>query len=78
MSGLRDFFRREQLLAALRRELAATRVELAEQRLQNERMREGMRRCLTCDYRRDAVGQSAQRMPGSESDTEGGRGHSPS
>jgi cell division protein FtsB len=69
MSGLRDFFRREQQLAALRSELAETRAELAKQRIQNERMREGMRRCLSCEYRREAIGERAQGKPGSESDT---------
>ena len=64
MSVLRDSFRRERLLAAQRRELAEMREELAKQRDQNERMRAGMRRCLTCDYRREATGQSADEEPG--------------
>jgi hypothetical protein len=69
MSGLRGFFRRERQLAALRSELAATRAELDKQRLQSERMREGMRRCVTCDYRRDALGQRAQETSESDGDT---------
>ncbi len=69
MSGLRDLFRREWLLAAQRRELAATREELAKQRHVNERMRAGMRRCVSCDYRREATGESANAAPGSESDS---------
>jgi len=64
LAGLRDLFRREQVLAALRRELAATREELAKQRLKNERMREGMRRCLTCEYRLEVIGRSADKKPG--------------
>ena len=59
MSALRDFLRREWRFAEQRRELTATREELAKQRAQNERMRAGMRRCLTCDYRRAVIGQSA-------------------
>jgi hypothetical protein len=69
MSGLRGFFRRERQLAALRSELAATRAELDKQRLQNERMREGMRRCVTCDYRQEAIGQRAHGTPASEGGT---------
>ena len=64
MSGLRDFFRREWLLVVQRRELAGLREELAKQRDQSERMQAGMRRCLTCDYRREAIGQSADKEPG--------------
>jgi hypothetical protein len=55
MSGLRELFRREWILATQRRELAQMREEIAKQRDQNERMRAGMRRCLTCDYRREAL-----------------------
>ncbi len=68
VSRVRELLRREQLLAALRSELAATRAELAEQRAVNERMRDGMRRCVTCEYRRDAVGRRA------DSTTRGGGG----
>ncbi len=68
MSGLRDFFRRELLLVEQRRELAATREELAKQRDQNERMRAGMRRCLSCDYRREAIGQDVPAEPAGGAD----------
>ena len=33
------------------REIALLREELAKLRAQNESMREGMRRCVTCEYR---------------------------
>jgi len=58
-SRLRSFLRRESLLVEQRRELAAMRDELSKQQVQNERMRAGMRRCLTCDYRREVIGQRA-------------------
>ncbi len=57
LSELRAFLHREQQFAAQRRELAAVHEELVKQRLKNERMREGMRRCLACDYRREATGR---------------------
>jgi hypothetical protein len=38
-------------LTALRREVRVLREELDTLRHQNERMRAGMRRCLTCEYR---------------------------
>jgi hypothetical protein len=36
---------------SLRREVRALQDELVSLRSQNERMRTGMRRCLTCDYK---------------------------
>ena len=66
ISAVRDFFRREWQLVSKRRELDAMREELAKQRNQNERMRAGMRRCVTCDYRREALGLSAEKEPAPE------------
>ena len=59
ISELRNFLRRESLLAARRRELSAARAELAKLRTQNERMRAAMRRCLSCEYRLEVIGRSA-------------------
>ncbi len=69
LSALRDVSRRGKVLAEQRRELAEMREELAKQCDQNERMRAGMRRCLTCDYRRGTAGQGAskRRIPQSGS-----------
>ncbi len=63
LPGLRAFFHREQQLAAQRHELAGLREELAKQKLKNERMREGMRRCVTCEYRQESIGRSAHKKP---------------
>ena len=48
-----NVFRREQQLLAQSKELKQLREEVAKPRTQNESMREGMRRCITCDYRLD-------------------------
>ncbi len=68
MSRLRDFFLRERRLAAQQGELARMGRELGKLRDQNERMRDGMRRCLTCDYRREVIGQRANAEQGDELD----------
>jgi hypothetical protein len=39
------------------RELRTLREEAAKLREQNERMRQGMRRCTTCEYRLEVVGR---------------------
>ncbi len=49
-----NFFQREKRLAAQARELKHLRTEVAQLRAQNESMRAGMRRCITCDYRLEA------------------------
>lgn len=43
----------QKQLWAQRQEIAQLRAELAALRAQNDSMREGMRRCVTCDYRLD-------------------------
>jgi cell division protein FtsB len=47
------FFVDQRDLRQLRREVAALRRENEELRGRNASMREGMRRCVTCDYRLD-------------------------
>ncbi len=53
MSGLRDWFASQRRLFAQQREIDQLKQELATLRAQNASMREGMRRCVTCDYRLD-------------------------
>ena len=48
------FFEREKKLVAQGRELKELRAELVRLRAQNESMRQGMRRCISCDYRLEA------------------------
>lgn len=47
------FFTEQRDLRQLQREVAALRRENAELRQRYESMREGMRRCVTCEYRLD-------------------------
>lgn len=48
------FLAREQLLRQQARELKQLREEVEKLRAQNESMRQGMRRCTSCEYRLDA------------------------
>ena len=48
-----EIFLPAQRLWQQRREIAQLRRELAKLRAQNDSMREGMRRCVTCEYRLD-------------------------
>lgn len=63
MGKLTDLLDRERRLLSQERELRDLREQLRKQQEQNARMREGMRRCTTCEYRievvarRDAEGQ---------------------
>jgi hypothetical protein len=50
------FVQREKKLLEQARELKQLRNELTKLREQNESMRAGMRRCVTCDYRLAAKG----------------------
>jgi cell division protein FtsB len=47
-------FQREKQLLAQAKELRLLRAEVARLRAQNESMRQGMRRCISCDYRLEA------------------------
>ena len=51
------FLRREKQLLAQAAELRRLREENAQLRAQNESMRAGMRRCITCEYRLVAKGR---------------------
>jgi len=48
---LRDLLSPRQRLLELETEIGELRRELATLKAQNESMRQGMRRCVTCDYR---------------------------
>jgi predicted RNase H-like nuclease (RuvC/YqgF family) len=45
------FIKQEQQIRELRSALKQANKELEKLRAQNESMREGMRRCVTCEYR---------------------------
>ena len=50
---LKEFFSTQCNVMQLRQEVAALRKRNARLESQNESMRQGMRRCLTCEYRLD-------------------------
>ena len=56
--GLRGVFARERRLWLQQRRIQELERELDRLRTQNESMREGMRRCLTCDYRLEVLGRT--------------------
>ena len=53
MANLLAIFSAQKRLWQQQRELDQLREELTKLRAQNDSMREGMRRCVTCDYRID-------------------------
>ena len=53
MPGLRDFFAPRLELLRQQRQIKELEQQVAELQAQNESMREGMRRCVTCEYRID-------------------------
>ena len=53
MPGLFDFLAPQQRLLQQQREISRLVKEVAELRAQNASMRQGMRRCVTCEYRID-------------------------
>ena len=56
--ALRDIFSPRIRLIAQDREISALKKEVAALKAQNESMRVGMRRCLTCDYRLAVRGEA--------------------
>jgi len=54
MQKLFEAIARERRMQEQRREIQELRREAEKLRTQNERMSEAMRRCLACDYRREA------------------------
>jgi uncharacterized protein with PIN domain len=53
MSKLLELITAPQILFRQHHEIGRLRTELEKLRAQNESMRQGMRRCATCDYRLD-------------------------
>ena len=53
MVKIRDLLSAQRALLRQETEIAALRKELSVLRSQNQSMREGMRRCVTCEYRID-------------------------
>ena len=53
MAKLFEIFSAQKRLWQQHQEIDQLRSELAKLRTQNDSMREGMRRCVTCDYRID-------------------------
>jgi hypothetical protein len=53
VGGLRDFFRPRLELLSQQQRIRDLEAEVAELQAQNESMREGMRRCVSCEYRID-------------------------
>jgi len=53
MAKLMEIFSVQKRLWQQDREIEQLRSELAKLRVQNDSMRDGMRRCVTCDYRID-------------------------
>lgn len=53
MAKLLEFFAAPKRLWQQRQEIAQLRSELTKLRAQNDSMRDGMRRCVTCEYRID-------------------------
>ena len=53
MPKLRDLFASQQRLWQQAREIEELKQQLTTLQLQNDSMRKGMRRCVTCDYRID-------------------------
>ena len=65
MPSLRDLLSPRQKLWQQAREIDALKKELAALKLQNDSMRDGMRRCVTCEYRIDFKNRQGQAVPAS-------------
>ena len=57
MPKLLEIIARERRIRQQKREIRELRGEFEKLQTQNERMREAMRRCLTCDYRLEVDGR---------------------
>lgn len=63
MPSLRDFLSPRQTLVQQAREIETLKRELAALKTQNDSMRQGMRRCVTCEYRIDFKNRQGQTEP---------------
>jgi hypothetical protein len=76
MAKLLEIFSAQKRLWQQSQEIAQLRSELAKLRVQNDSMRDGMRRCVTCDYRidfkqrQDAGGHTRQAPAPLQTDSE--------
>ena len=61
---LLDIFLGKKRLWQQRQEIDTLRAELDKLRLQNSSMREGMRRCVTCEYRIDVKQRQDENLDG--------------
>ncbi len=50
-----EFLSRERVIYSQKCEIENLRSEVEQLRLQNEKINRAMRRCLTCEYRLDAI-----------------------
>ena len=60
MPGLSKFIASQKRLWQQEQEVKQLRRELASLQAQNDSMREGMRRCITCEYRIDFKNRQGQ------------------
>ena len=60
MPRLRDLFAPQQQLWQQAREIKDLKQQLTKLQMQNDSMREGMRRCVTCEYRIDFKNRQGQ------------------
>ena len=72
MGRLKEFLSSQKNLLQLQQEVAQLRKENTRLKAQNDSMRQGMRRCVTCDYRLDFKARqgSAPVLDNSETDSE--------
>ena len=60
MSKLSEFFAAHKRLLKQDREISRLRAEVAQLQSQNSSMRDGMRRCTSCEYRIDFKNRQEQ------------------
>ena len=60
MPRLLDMFAPQQRLWQQAREITDLKQQLTKLQMQNDSMREGMRRCVTCEYRIDFKSRQGQ------------------
>jgi prefoldin subunit 5 len=68
MPRLREWLGSRQRLWQQQQEIKQLRQELAALQAQNDSMRAGMRRCVTCEYRIDFKQRQGQTTPAEDSD----------
>jgi len=64
MSKLSEFFAAQKRLLRQDREISRLRAEVAQLQSLNSSMREGMRRCVSCEYRIDFKNRQGQPSAG--------------